>query len=226
MPIDRFQFERALFEKGLSRVAGVDEAGRGPLAGPVVAAAVYFPSAWIQNGLPPELDGLNDSKQLKEGKRSSFFDFLTTHSDICFGIAVAGVEIIDSINILQASLGAMNEALEKLEPPPEHTLVDGLQRSTSRHPQTPIVEGDARSFSIAAASVLAKVTRDRIMVEYDREYPQYGFARHKGYGTAQHLKALSVHGPCPLHRRSFAPVRTRQQELFSDETSRSTAGMV
>ena len=211
---DRFQFERELLASGAARIAGVDEAGRGPLAGPVVAAAVVFPSAWIQSGLPEELARLNDSKQISEKQRERFFDFLSTHSDIDSAVAVVDAETIDRINILRATHQAMNEALASLSPPPEHALVDGLRVNALSRPQTPIVKGDSKSFSIAAASVLAKVTRDRLMLEYDKQRPEYGFARHKGYGTPQHLEALAAHGPCPIHRRSFAPVRARQLELL------------
>lgn len=211
---NRFQFERELLASGIARIAGVDEAGRGPLAGPVVAAAVVFPSAWIESGLPGELARLNDSKQVSEKQRERFFDFLSTHPDIDSGVAVVDAETIDRINILRATHQAMNEALASLSSPPEHALVDGLRVNTLSRPQTAIVKGDSKSFTIAAASILAKVTRDRLMVEYDMEHPGYGFARHKGYGTALHLEALATHGPCPIHRLSFAPVRARQLELL------------
>ncbi len=214
MAIDRFQFERALLQQGLVRVAGVDEAGRGPLAGPVVAAAVVLPVRWIRAGLPPELEGLNDSKQLTAGERELYFASLTTQPEIEFAIGQADVETIDAVNILQATLRAMNRALDQLQPPPDHTLVDGLQASSRRLAQTPLVEGDARSYSIAAASVIAKVTRDRLMIQYDQLYPAYGFAEHKGYGTPRHLEALGKFGPCPIHRQSFAPMRCAQCELF------------
>ncbi len=212
-PTIRFQFERELLASGVARIAGVDEAGRGPLAGPVVAAAVVFPPTWIESGLPEELARLNDSKQIPEKQRTRFFDFLSNHSDIDSGVAVIDAETIDRINILRATHQAMNEALAQLSPPPDHALVDGLRVHTLTHPQTPIVKGDSKSFSIAAASILAKVTRDRLMIEYDAKFPEYGFARHKGYGTVRHLEALVAHGPCPIHRHSFAPVRARQLEL-------------
>ncbi len=204
---DRFEFERVLWQRNLTRVAGVDEAGRGPLAGPVVAAAAILPARWAQSGLPPELDGLNDSKQLTEIQREKFFAFLTACGEIEFAIAQPDAARIDEINILQAAHSAMNAALAQLRPPPQHALVDGRPVRTMRVPQTAIVKGDARSYSIAAASVLAKVTRDRLMREFDRQFPDYGFAAHKGYGTEAHLAALRRHGPCPIHRRSYAPVR-------------------
>ena len=212
--IDRFAFERAHVAHGRVRIAGVDEAGRGPLAGPVVAAAVYFPIVWIRAGVPAALTGLNDSKQLSASQRERFFETLTTLPEVRFGIAAVDAATIDAINILQATHQAMNAALAALAPPPEHALVDGLFVASLRWPQTALVKGDARSFSIAAASVLAKVTRDRQMLAYDRQFPGYGFAQHKGYGTAQHLAALARLGPCPLHRRSFAPVRQAELKLF------------
>jgi len=191
----------------------VDEAGRGPLAGPVVAAVVSFPVEWIGDGLPADLEGLNDSKQLTCAQRNEFFETLTA-GRIQFGIGTADAGTIDAINILQATHRAMNQALAQLWPAPEHVLVDGLPVRSMRFPQTALIKGDARSFSVAAASVLAKVIRDRLMLEYDRQFPAYGFAEHKGYGTARHLAALAQHGPCPIHRRSFAPLRPVQQELF------------
>ena len=169
-----FEFERALWQQKVARVAGVDEAGRGPLAGPVVAAAAILPAKWAESGLPRELEGLNDSKQLTELQREKFFAFITTCGEIEFGIAGADAAV----------------------------------------PQTAIIKGDARSYSIAAASVLAKVTRDRLMLEFDRQFPEYGFAGHKGYGTARHLAAIAAHGPSPIHRRSFAPIKQPEPRLF------------
>ena len=211
---DQFEFERALLQRGVKRIAGVDEAGRGPLAGPVVAAAVSFPAEWISLGLPAELAGLNDSKQLTADQREGFFERLTAGGAVQFAIALIDAETIDAVNILQATHRAMNQALAQLRPQPEHVLVDGLRVKSLRFPQIPLVKGDARSFTIAAASILAKVTRDRLMLEYDRRFPAYGFARHKGYGTIRHLAALAEHGPCPIHRRSFAPLKPAQPELF------------
>jgi ribonuclease HII len=214
-PIDRFEFERALWQKGITRVAGVDEAGRGPLAGPVVAAATILPAQWAESGLPHELEGLNDSKQLTGIEREKFFAFLTSCGDVKFAMAQSDATQIDKINILQATHRAMNDALAQLQPAPEHALVDGRAVKTMRVPQTAMVRGDARSYSIAAASVLAKVTRDRLMLEFHRQWPVYGFMEHKGYGTAQHLAAIAAHGPCPIHRRSFAPLKAKEPELFS-----------
>ena len=211
---DRFEFERTLWRQNLARVAGVDEAGRGPLAGPVVAAAAILPAKWAQSGLPRELEGLNDSKQLTELQREKFFAFITACGEVEFAIAQIDAAVIDEINILQATHRAMNAALAKLNPQPQHALVDGRPVKTMRVPQTAIVKGDARSYSIAAASVLAKVTRDRLMLEFDRQWPAYGFAGHKGYGTARHLAAIVAHGPCPIHRRSFAPLKPAEPKLF------------
>ncbi len=211
---DRFEFERALWNCGTTRVAGVDEAGRGPLAGPVMAAAVILPAGWAESGLPSELDGLNDSKQLTLAQRECFFAFLTTCGEVEFAVAQIDSVQIDEINILRATHQAMNAALAELNPQPQHALVDGRPVRTMRVPQTAIVKGDARSYSIAAASVLAKVTRDRVMLEFDRQWPVYGFAEHKGYGTARHLAAIAAHGPCPIHRKSFAPIKAKELELF------------
>jgi len=212
--VDRFRFERDLLGRGVICVAGVDEAGRGPLAGPVVAAAVVFPCDWIRRGLPRELAGLNDSKQLTPARRESFFAILTTRAEMQFAIAETGAAEIDEINILRATHCAMNAALAALPSPPDHVLVDGLRVSSISFPQTALVKGDALSYSIAAASVLAKVTRDRAMREWDRRYPGYGLARHKGYGTPEHLAALARFGPCPIHRRSFAPVKRAEPKLL------------
>lgn len=214
MSASRFKYERELLVQGPVLIAGVDEAGRGPLAGPVVAAAVMLPSEWPRSGLPRALYGLNDSKQLNPEQREKFYERLVKHPEIRFGVAVVEVSIIDSINILQATHRAMAEALAQLQPIPEHTLVDGLPVPSLSLRHTAIVDGDAKSYSIAAASIIAKVTRDRLMVEFDRQYPVYGFAAHKGYGTPQHLAALATHGPCPLHRRSFSPVNQPELPLF------------
>jgi ribonuclease HII len=208
----KFKFERECFQRGCSRVAGADEAGRGPLAGPVVAAVVCLPPAWIVDGLPRKLQGLNDSKQLAEKDRERFFDFLTQSPLVSWAISTVDVQVIDSINILQASLRAMHQALLQLSPAPDHTLVDGPHIFSALHSQTALVDGDAKSFSIAAASVLAKVTRDRLMTELHEKYPQYGFRDHKGYSTPQHLRALAQFGPSPIHRRSFAPCRPASVE--------------
>jgi len=221
--LDRFEFERMLWRKNLKRIAGVDEAGRGPLAGPVVAAAAILPAKWAEAGLPRDLEGLNDSKQLTESQREKFFAFITASGEIEFAVAQTDAAQIDEINILQATHRAMNAALAKLNPPPQHALVDGRPVKTMRMPQTAIVKGDARSYSIAAASVLAKVTRDRLMLEFDRQFPEYGFAGHKGYGTARHLAAIAAHGPCPIHRKSFAPLKSQEPEFFESSSLSSSS---
>jgi ribonuclease HII len=179
-------------------VAGVDEAGRGPLAGPVVAAAVILD----RQAVP---DGLNDSKQLLPAKRAAL-DMEIRRSAICFGIGLCSVEEIDTLNILWATMLAMRRAVEAMARECAHILVDGNRCPEWRWASTAVVEGDAKCLSIAAASILAKEERDRMMVRAARDHPHYGWERNKGYGTPEHLEALRVHGPTPLHRRSFAPV--------------------
>ena len=179
-------------------VAGVDEAGRGPLAGPVVAAAVILD----RQAVP---DGLNDSKQLLPAKRA-VLDMEIRRSAICFGIGLCSVEEIDTLNILWATMLAMRRAVEAMARECAHILVDGNRCPDWRWASTAVVEGDAKCLSIAAASILAKEERDRMMVRAARDHPHYGWERNKGYGTPEHLEALRVHGPTPLHRKSFAPV--------------------
>jgi ribonuclease HII len=212
--LDRLEFERDLWSRKFTSVAGVDEAGRGPLAGPVVAAAVILPATWAYGGFDERLTELNDSKQLTEAQRENFFTIITTHPDLRYAIAIVDAATIDRINILQATHRAMNEALAKLQPQPQHVLVDGRPVKSMTLPQTALVKGDSRSYSIAAASVLAKVTRDRMMLEFDAKFPGYGFAIHKGYGVPQHLAAIQKLGPCPIHRMSFAPLKPRQAGLL------------
>jgi ribonuclease HII len=212
--VNRLFFEKGLWNQGCARVAGVDEAGRGPLAGPVYAAAVVFPSSWCKTGLPRALRGLNDSKQLTPEQREYFFAAITSREDVLWQAAQKNSEEVDQLNILRATHAAMNAALAALATRPEHVLVDGLRVNSLPFPQTALVGGDARSFSIAAASVIAKVLRDRLMVEYHRVWPHYGFAEHKGYPTERHFEALAEFGPCPIHRRSFSPLRPTQTELL------------
>lgn len=200
-------FERQAWEQGFVRVAGVDEAGRGPLCGPVVAAAFLFPPAFLKAEEKGLLAGLTDSKQLTASQRDRFFEQLVALFPGTYGIGICEAGVIDEINILQATHRAMREAVLAIAPLPDHLLVDGLPVKGLPCSSTAITGGDGRSLSIAAASVIAKVTRDRMMEAYDREYPQYGFARHKGYGTRAHIQALLEYGPCPIHRRSFRPVR-------------------
>jgi ribonuclease HII len=183
----------------------------------VVAAAVVLPHQWREAGLPARFRGLNDSKQLTGAEREKFFERLQAFPEIHSAIAIVDVATIDRINIRQAAWQAMHRALDQLQPRAEHVLVDGLRIKWLPYRQTPLVQGDARSYSIAAASVLAKVTRDRLMLEYHAKFPEYGFAAHKGYGTAEHLAAIGKFGPCSIHRRSFGPLKTKQPpppELF------------
>ena len=180
-------------------VAGVDEAGRGPLAGPVVAAAV------ILDPMAP-IVGVRDSKRLSASRRAEL-DLEIRARAVSFAVSRIGVDVIDAVNILQATMQAMREAVERLDPAPHEVLVDGDRCPELPCPGRAVVRGDASVAAISAASILAKVARDREMVEMDRRYPEYGFARHKGYGTRAHRDALARFGPCPLHRASFAPVR-------------------
>ncbi len=198
-----FTRERALRARGFVLVAGVDEAGRGPLAGPVVAAAVILPEGFA-------LDGLTDSKKIAPARREKFFTNITASVGVLWAVGKASAEEIDGINILRATHLAMARAVEALPQQPDHALVDGLPVRGLSVGHTALVGGDALSLSIAAASIIAKVTRDRLMVALDAAHPQYGFARHKGYGVRQHLDALRKHGPCPAHRRTFAPVALAQ----------------
>ncbi len=194
-----FARERALCARGLFPVAGVDEAGRGPLAGPVVAAAVILPEDFAPCGL-------DDSKKLSPARREKLFAAITAAANVQWATSEVGAEEIDRLNILRATHLAMARALNGLPIKPRHALVDGLPVRGLPTEHTAVIGGDGLSLSIAAASIIAKVTRDRIMLALDAKFPQYGFARHKGYGVRQHLEALKIHGPCPIHRRSFAPV--------------------
>ena len=196
--MDLFEFETKASHQGFKNIAGIDEAGRGPLAGPVVAAAVIFPS---QVNIP----GLNDSKKLSTKKRAELFPKIQEIS-VSYGVAVVCQKVIDKINILQAARLAMKQAVETLKITPGLLLIDGNQKIDSTLNQWAIVKGDSRSLSIAAASVLAKVTRDRIMDDYHKLYPQYEFNRHKGYGTKLHRNLIQEHGPCPIHRNTFKGV--------------------
>ena len=207
------RFEQEAWSSGTLRLAGVDEAGRGPLAGPVVAAAVVFNKVFLEAEAQKSLAGINDSKKLPASRREFFHALLSACPHATIGLASASVDEIDSLNILRATHLAMARAVAQLAPPPDLALVDGLPVQGLPVPHRAIVGGDAASLSIAAASVMAKVTRDRLMVQLAAEYPDYGFERHKGYGTKQHLDALRRHGPCPAHRKSFAPVAQLSLEL-------------
>lgn len=193
--MDLWELENQIYAEGYVTLCGVDEAGRGPLAGPVCAAAVTLP-----RGL--ELPGLDDSKRLTERQREALYDQIVEEAR-SFGIAFATVEEIERLNILGATYLAMNRAIEALDPPPELALIDGNRSAGIDVPNRCIVKGDGRCADIAAASILAKVTRDRYMTELAQQYPEYGFERHKGYGTKAHYAALRTYGPCPIHRPSF-----------------------
>lgn len=199
--------ERAAWTAGHTAIAGVDEAGRGPLAGSVFAAAVVIPREIAEKEIGSRFCGLTDSKKLSPAKRSFFFRLLSEHPSVHIGIGRASADEIDSLDILRATHLAMRRAVEALAPAPDFLLIDGLPVPDLPVPSRAIVGGDAASLLIAAASVVAKVSRDREMEQLDRLYPGYGFAAHKGYGTREHLDALRRLGPCPIHRRSFAPVR-------------------
>lgn len=198
--------ETAVFlQQHLLYIAGLDEAGRGALAGPVVAAAVILPLDDADT--PRYLEGVNDSKQLTAKQRDALFAPITEYA-LAYGIGQEPAAVIDEIGIIPATKRAMQQALDQLKPQAEFLLIDGrIRLKNNPLPQQSVIRGDAQSVSIAAASILAKVTRDRLMVAEDARYPAYGFARHKGYGTEFHLAALAAHGPCPLHRRTFAPIR-------------------
>jgi len=193
------EFEELAARQGYRIVAGVDEAGRGPLAGPVVAAAVILP-------VGVDLADVNDSKKLTPSRRDELFDLIHERA-IAVGVGMGDHVLVDRINILQATLAAMGQAVGALAVPPEYLLIDGISRIPIPIPQRTIKKGDGASISIAAASIIAKVTRDRLMVDYDRQYPGYGFAEHKGYGCATHLAAIAALGPSPIHRTTFRGVR-------------------
>lgn len=192
---DLWKYEHAAFDAGYTLVCGVDEAGRGPLAGPVCAAAVILPKDAV-------IEGLNDSKKLTDKKRRALFDVITDTA-LAYGIAYADEKEIDEINILQTTFRAMARAMDALSVKPELALIDGNRACDFGLPVQTIVKGDSLSASIAAASILAKVSRDRLMEQYAQEYPQYGFEIHKGYGTKRHYEALRAFGPCPIHRMTF-----------------------
>ena len=192
---DLWELENELLDRGVAPLCGVDEAGRGPLAGPVCAAAVMLPRNLV-------IPGLNDSKKLSPKKRDALYDAILAQA-VSYGIAFATVEEIEKWNILGATFLAMNRAIEQLSEPPALALIDGNRNSGIHGNSRCVVGGDGKCAEIAAASILAKVTRDRYMLQMAEQYPQYGFAQHKGYGTAAHYAALREYGPCPIHRRTF-----------------------
>lgn len=191
---DLLKYENDLLKKGIRMIAGVDEAGRGPLAGPVSVGAVIMPFDSI-------IPGINDSKKLSEKKREQLYPEIMERA-ICAKNVLAGVEMIDEINILEATKWAMREAVACLFPIPEIVLIDAVKLDLP-YPVLPLIHGDALSYSIAAASIVAKVSRDRLMLEYAEKYPEYHFEQHKGYGTALHIEMLKKYGPCEIHRKSF-----------------------
>ncbi len=207
--IDLWFFERAAVSRGHHAIAGIDEAGRGPLAGPVVAAAVILP-------FDCAIEGVFDSKQLSAEQREACFERIRSAA-LHVGIGIVSHDEIDRINILQATYRAMHIAVSKLGVRPDFCLIDGSPIRGFGHAHECIVDGDCKSISIAAASIVAKVTRDRIMCEYDALYPEYGFARHKGYPTPEHMKSLSKYGACAIHRKSFAPVARRINPLWEPQ---------
>ena len=194
-------YENALKEKGFKIIAGVDEAGRGPLAGPVVAAACIFLSDLF-------LPNLNDSKKVTPKKREELYHYLVNSKEIVFSVGIVDSKTIDEINILQATFKAMQRAVWSLSKKPEYLLIDGNQLPSFPVPAKGIIKGDSLSISIAAASIIAKQTRDNIMAGYHNKWPEYNFLGHKGYGTKKHLEALQKHGPSEIHRKSFAPVKS------------------
>ncbi len=205
--ISLFEFDKDFYNKGLSFVSGIDEAGRGPLAGPVVAAAVILPKDIF-------IDGVNDSKKLTPKKRNLLFEEIK-QSAVSYGIGIVESKTIDEINILQATFFAMKKALEQLSVTPDLLLIDGNHKIPDlKYNQQAIVSGDAKSACIACASILAKVTRDNMMLEYAKQYPQYNFEKHKGYGTKAHIEAIVKFGPCPIHRMTFAPLNSKQLEML------------
>lgn len=193
--IDNYNYEKALYETGIELIGGTDEAGRGPLAGPVVAACVIMPKGM-------RIDGVDDSKKLSEKKRYELYGKIMENA-ISVGVGIVDEKVIDEINILNATKRAFEDAYSDLEIKPQHILIDALKGILKETPQTVIIKGDALSYQIAAASIVAKVTRDRMMIDYDKFYPEYNFKQHKGYGTKQHRQAILDYGPCPLHRRTF-----------------------
>ncbi|MBT3394258.1 MAG: ribonuclease HII [Waddliaceae bacterium] len=194
------QYERDAERQGYNIIAGVDEAGRGPLAGPVVAAACIIPPQHY-------IEGLDDSKKLSPKKRKALYDLLIANPNISYGVGIIEPEIIDEINIFQATILAMINAVDALKIPPQYILVDGLSLPHKTIPTQKIIKGDTLSYSIAAASIIAKETRDNIMLEYHKQYPQYSFDKHKGYPTKTHVACLHEYGPTPIHRMTFKGLR-------------------
>ena len=197
--LDMYKIEKELFKKGYRLIAGVDEAGRGPLAGDVYAAAVILDP-------DDEIEGLNDSKKLTEKKREELYEEITKRA-LAYAICPVSAEVIDEVNILNATFMAMNGAVDNLSVKPDFVLIDGNRIKDMKTEHETVVKGDAKSASIAAASILAKVARDRYMLELDKKYPEYNFSKHKAYGTKEHLELIKKYGPSPIHRKSFKGVK-------------------
>lgn len=215
MKSNLLKYERELYKNNITLIAGVDEAGRGPLCGPVVAAAVILPKNY-------KLEGLNDSKQLTEKKREEFYDILQKEA-ISIGVGVVDANIIDEINILEASRNAMYIALGNLNITPEYILSDAMSLNDIDIPSRPIIHGDALSLSIAAASVIAKVTRDHIMYELDKKYPEYNLKKHKGYPTKEHLELIKKYGVISEYRKTFKPVKQILEEEHNVKNKKNMA---
>ncbi len=196
--MDLYQYEKQLWNNGIDYVAGMDEVGRGPLIGPVVTACVILPKDFV-------LEGLTDSKKLSEKKREEFYDYIVEHA-LSIGIGMMDEKVIDEVNIYEATKLAMYQAVANNKIKPQHILIDAMKLEKLEMPSTSIIKGDAKSISIAAASVIAKVTRDRMMIELDRKYPMYGFKSHKGYPTKKHIEAIQKYGLIDGYRKTFKPI--------------------
>ena len=208
--VDLYQYEKELWKNGINLIAGMDEVGRGPLIGPVVTACVILPKDFV-------LEGLTDSKKLSEKKREEFYDYIIEHA-ISVGIGMMDEKVIDEVNIYEATKLAMYQAVEKSKVKPEHVLIDAMKLDKLEMPSTSIIKGDAKSISIAAASVIAKVTRDRMMIELDKKYPMYGFKSHKGYPTKKHIEAIHKYGLIVGYRKTYGPVKEVIDENISNIT--------
>ena len=203
--IDLYQYEKELWDNGVNYIAGIDEVGRGPLIGPVVTSCVILPKDFV-------LEGLTDSKKLTEKKREEYYDYIMEHA-LSVSVGMMDEKVIDEINIYEATKLAMYQAVENSSIKPEHVLIDAMKLEKLEIPNTSIIKGDAKSISIAAASVIAKVTRDRMMIELDKKYPMYGFASHKGYPTKKHVEAIEQYGLIDGYRKTFKPI----SEMFKKD---------
>lgn len=209
--VDLYKYENELYDKGIEYIAGVDEVGRGPLIGPVVTACVILPKGFI-------LDGLTDSKKLTEKKRDLYYDYIMENA-LSVSVGIMDNEVIDEVNIYEATKLAMYQAINNSKITPEHVLIDAMKLEELEMDSTSIIKGDSKSISIAAASVIAKVTRDRMMYELDEKYPVYGFKKHKGYPTKAHVSAIEKYGILPSHRKTFNPVTKHVKHLYNDKVN-------